>query len=101
MENYEEVYKIANMFNKLFVDLVLSEKSSLNVLMGFSYSLKRIFKVLEVNNILSVDQINMIGEKLEEAAVKEIETINKTIENISVNDLNNIKNLLKKEEADE
>jgi len=97
MKSYEEVYKIANIFNKLFGDLILSEKSSLNVLMGFSYSLKRIFKTLEVNNILSVEQISMINEKLEEAVVKDVELIKKSTENISINDLNNIKNLLKKE----
>jgi len=101
MESYEEVYKIANIFNKLFCDLIMTEKfSSLNVLLGFSYSLKRIFKTLEVSNVLSAEQINVINEKLDEAVVKEVDLIKKTTENFNINDLNSIKDLLGKEGMD-
>ena len=97
MKSYEEVYNISNIFNKLFVDLILSGQDSLNVLLGFTYSLKRIFKVLEIKNILSADQIDMINNKLDEAIKADAELIEKSVENFNIDDLNNIKDLLGKE----
>jgi len=67
---------------------------------GFSYSLKRIFKTLEASNVLSAEQINVINEKLDEAVVKEVDLIKKTTENFNINDLNSIKDLLGKEGMD-
>lgn len=93
MKSYEEVYNISNIFNKLFVDLILSGQTPLNVLLGFTYSLKRIFKFLEVTDVLSIDQINMINEKLDKS-IKEDSGLIKSVENININNLNNIKESL-------